>query len=56
MKLGVPQFILLAMLFINIGSELVADGQPKTGTHSFMTTLICAIIQIWILYAGGFFN
>ena len=56
MKLGIPQFIVLATLFINIGVALVTDGKPRTGKHSFMTTLISTIIQIWILYAGGFFK
>lgn len=55
MKLGIPQFIVLAMMFIDIGVALVVDGKPRTGKHSFMTTLINAVIQILILYAGGFF-
>ena len=56
MKLGVLQFIVLAILFINIGVALVTDGKPRTGKHSFMTTFISVVIQIWILYAGGFFK
>lgn len=56
MRLGVPQFIVLAVLFTNLGVTLVADGKPRTGKYSFMTTLISVIIQIWILYAGGFFK
>lgn len=56
MRIGVPQFIVLAILFINVGVALVADGKPRTGKYSFMTTLIGTIIQIWILYAGGFFK
>lgn len=56
MKLGIPQFIVLAMLFINIGVALVTDGKPRTGKHSFMTTFISVVIQIWILYAGGFLS
>lgn len=56
MTIRVPQFIVLAILFMNVGVALVADGKPRTGKHSFMTTLISTIIQIWILYAGGFFK
>lgn len=56
MKLGIPQFIILAMSFINIGVALVTDGKPRTGKHSFMTTFISIVINIWILYAGGFFK
>ena len=56
MRIGALQFIVLAILFINIGVALVADGKPRKGKHSFMTTLISTIIQIWILYAVGFFK
>lgn len=55
MKLGVPQFIVLAILCIKMEVALVTDGQQRTIRRSFMATLISTMIQIGILYAGGFF-
>lgn len=51
-----PQLIYLAFLFIGLGMELVNDGKPKTGKHSFGTAMFGAIIIFGLLYWGGFFR
>lgn len=55
MKLGIPQLIMLAFLFMNLGMHLIKDGEKKNEYYNFVASLIATIIEIFILYKGGFF-
>ena len=47
--------IYLGLICANLGIFLAKDGEPRTGTYEFMDALIATLIQVWILYKGGFF-
>ncbi|WP_156129088.1 hypothetical protein [Chitinibacter sp. ZOR0017] len=51
-----PQLIWLALNGIALGIALSEHGKPKTGKHSFWSTLIAVGLGYWIVSAGGFFS
>lgn len=53
---GWPQLIYLALLVLGAGMELARHGQPKTGEHNVITTLIASAIILALLAWGGFFR
>jgi len=55
MIIGWPQGIWLAITFAGLGVVLAKDGEPK-GNYSFGLTLACSIVNIAVLYWGGFFG
>lgn len=54
--MGWPQYTMLALLFMSTGIYAAKDGQPKTGTYSFVGALVSDAVMIGLLYAGGFFS
>ncbi len=56
MVLGWPQIVWIALGAMALGIELTRSGQPKTGHHSFGTTLVAVAISNAILWWGGFFG
>jgi hypothetical protein len=55
MRLGTPQIIWLALIFLGLGIDLAKHGEPRSNTN-FWTTLISSIIAFLLLKAGGFFG
>ncbi len=51
-----PQIIWIVLAVLGVGISLAKDGEPKTDSHSFMTSVICTSIVASILYWGGFFG
>ncbi len=56
MIIGIPQVCMLALIFMNLGINLVMDGKERTEKYSFVYALITASLQLLILYKGGFFG
>jgi hypothetical protein len=51
-----PQITYLVLAVLGIGISLAKHGEPKTGEHNFLTTVLAFALICWILYEGGFFN
>lgn len=56
MHLGIPQLLILAIYFMNIGMNLAKNGEVKDGTYSVWSSLIATAISLGILAWGGFFS
>lgn len=48
--------LFLIWMLLGLGMTLALDGQPKTGKHSFWISLISCVIQVLLLWGGGFFS
>lgn len=51
---GWPQWTYAGLFALSIIIAAALDGDPKTGKHSFATTVVSAAICVGILFAGGF--
>lgn len=51
-----PQYVMIGFVAFGIVVELARDGTPRTGKHSFESSLISAIIGQWLLWMGGFYG
>ena len=56
MVFGIPQIIMLFLGVLSIGASLAEHGREKTGKHNFFATTIGVLIQMALLYWGGFFS
>jgi hypothetical protein len=56
MTIGLPQIIYCALLFMALGLSLAQHGQTKPKTENFWTTLLAVIIQLALMWWGGFFG
>ena len=50
------QIRLISLYFISLGMAWEKHGQAKEGTHSWWTALIALVIQMGLLWWGGFFE
>lgn len=55
MKLGIPQIVMIALMFVRLGIELALHEKEAHIKHNFWTCLISCVIELFILYKGGFF-
>lgn len=51
-----PQIIMIALMAMNLGINLVKNGEPKDETYSFPVSLISIVINVGLLIWGGFFG
>lgn len=51
-----PQIIMIVVSAMYVGIGLAMHGQPKTGEHNFVVSLLGAVIELSILWWGGFFG
>lgn len=56
MKLHIPQIIFLALICMSVGMHLAKNGEQRDGEYNFGLALICAAIEIGLLWWGGFFT
>lgn len=56
MKIGIPQIIIIAMYGLNVGVNLTRDGEPRDEKYSFVTSVFATLINVFLLWAGGFFG
>ena len=54
--MGLPECLLIAMLFMDVGAAAVKHGEPKKDTYNVWVSLIGAAIIIGLTYWGGFFS
>lgn len=50
-----PQIIWIALAAATLGISLVKNGESR-GTYNFFYCFIGLAIEVWILWAGGFFG
>lgn len=56
MELQTPQIIYLGLNIFALGVILSKHGEPETGKHNFMVSLVFQAGYVAILYWGGFFG
>ena len=47
---------MLVLIVLNVGIHLGKNGEPKNGRYNFVAQLIAAVIEILLLWGGGFFG
>jgi hypothetical protein len=53
--MGAPQIIMIILFALSLGINLSKHGEAKIGTYSFPLALVSVIIEVTILWWGGFF-
>lgn len=54
--MGIPQIIMIIFFAMDLGINLAKHGEDKKGKYNIWVALICALIEFFILYCGGFFS
>jgi hypothetical protein len=55
-NMGIPQIIMIVWIALSLGVALARHGEYHDGKYNFFVTLIVVIIEIFVLYRGGFFT
>lgn len=53
---GWPQYVMVGLYVFSLLTDIVRDGEPKTGKHSAGVGVVAIAIAAFILTAGGFFR
>jgi hypothetical protein len=51
-----PQITFVVMGALGIGIHLAKNGQPKIENYNGLLQIVLVIVELWILYCGGFFG
>lgn len=51
-----PQIIFFVLTIISLMIAAREHGYPKTGDHNVVVTIISTVLNIWLLWWGGFFD
>ena len=51
-----PQITIIVLIAVAVTQAMIKHGEPKRENHSFFVTVIGALIEVGVLYAGGFFD
>jgi len=54
--MGAPQIIIIVMYCLNLGIVMQNHGKPRKGKDNFFISLFATILNVVILYFGGFWN
>lgn len=54
--LHAPQILMLGLMILGLGISLAQHGEPRTGKHNLMHSIIGCAIQFGLMYWGGFFS
>lgn len=54
--MSLPAIIMIGLYCMCLGIEIVKNGEPKKDNHSFGYSFLGVLIQILLLYWGGFFD
>lgn len=46
----------IVWLALGLGVMLAKHGEPKNGTYSFWVGLVSSVLQLLLLWGGGFFS
>ena len=52
----IPQIIILAFMMISLGAHIARHGEPTDIKYNGIGKLIMIIVNVSILYWGGFFD
>ena len=55
-SIGIPQLLYLALTVIGLATAAMQNGEPRTGNHSFVGTLVATVLIGSLLWWGGFFD
>lgn len=53
--MNAPQILMTLLIGINLGFNLIKDGETETRKYSFFYALVGACVEFAILKWGGFF-
>lgn len=53
--MGTPQIVWIVLCSLSLFLSLIKHGEDK-GKYSFWWALVSAGLEVWILWAGGFFK
>lgn len=48
--------VIIIWLAMEVGASVMVNGKPKTGKHSFLTTLTWTLIIAWLMFKAGAFG
>ena len=51
-----PQWTVLVLMLLGVGSKLAKYGQSRTDSYDFMDVFIAPGLMLFLLYMGGFFS
>lgn len=51
-----PQFIVLGLLLVGVGSAMAKYGKPKTDSYDMTDILIAPAIMFFLLWSGNFWE
>lgn len=54
--MGAPQITYLIISALGVGIVMTKHGEGRTDKYNFWTTLLGILVQIGIMYWGGFFG
>ena len=52
----IPQIVMIVLFAMSLGISAATHGKPKDGNNSFFLSLLSVVIQVAILWWGGFFS
>ena len=52
----IARFILIALIFMSFGIQMAKHGEPRKEHYDAGIGFVAVVIQITLLYFGGFFN
>uniref|UniRef100_UPI003F8101A9 hypothetical protein n=1 Tax=Xanthomonas sp. 0924 TaxID=2835534 RepID=UPI003F8101A9 len=54
--MGAAQLIYLALTMLGLGMGIAQHGEPKTGRHNAVSTIVATVLILALLWWGGFFR
>jgi hypothetical protein len=56
MKNYIPQIIFLCLIAMGITYTAIKHGKPREGNHNIWTYLVAILVELLLLWWGGFFK
>ncbi len=54
--MNAPQIIMIGLMIFGLTLEATKDGQPKTGKHNLAVHLMAVLLNVLLLWWGGFWR
>lgn len=54
--MGIWQIIYVGILMLSLGINMAQHGKTEVKKHNFWYSFVACVIQLGILWAGGFFG
>ena len=52
----IPQLISIGLMTLGLGAAMAKHGEPKTSNYNVGVQIVSTVINITILYFGGFWD